>query len=113
MDKQIIDDEYLKVMKIETSEKMNYVHLDLIDEKVNSMNRVELMRWHPDYFKISYYTQDYDASELLKEFEKIGIKTRKPKKKSRIHKLLRIIAKENKRSFGEHRLDCCDLNRGK
>lgn len=107
----IMEEDLLKVLTIKTSEKMNYFHLDLIDEKINSMKDVELIRWHPDYFKITYYQYEYDQEELLSEFQALGIRLRKQKKESWIYKLLSSIAKENKKSFGDQSLDCCDLNK--
>jgi len=106
-----MEEDYLKALTIETSEKMNYFHLDLIEEKVNSMKDVELIRWHPTYFKVTYYPHEYSVEELVDEFKRMGIKIKKQQKVKWINKLLHTIIKENKQAFGENRLDCCDLNK--
>ena len=106
-----MEDDFLKALTIGTSEKMNYFHLDLIDEKVNNMKDVELLKWHPDYFKVSYYPYEYSEAELIEEFRSTGIEIKKRQKENWINRLLHKIIKENKRSFGENKLDCCDLNK--
>ena len=72
-----MEEDFLKALTIETSEKMNYFHLDLIDEKVNSMKDVELIRWHPDYFKVTFYPHEYCESELIDQFKGAGIQIKK------------------------------------
>ncbi len=106
-----MNEDYTKVLTFEASVKMDYSQKDLIDNKISSTSGMELLRWTPDYFKIKYYPHLYDESELISEFNKMGIKSRKHSKGSWLNNFLNTIAKENKKSFGDHRLDCCDLGK--
>jgi hypothetical protein len=105
-----MEGENTKVLIIETSDKMTYDQLELIDKIVSKMKGVELLRCSPDFYKIRYNIHLYDESEIINEIEKLGIKSKRFEKEKFLKWLLKMIANENTKSFENKRLTCCDLN---
>ena len=46
---------------------------------------------------------------IVQMIDRLGIRRRMPKKEGRFARRLRMMAENNKKQFGNGRLDCCDL----
>lgn len=104
-------EDFTKVSIIETSEKMASSQQDLIKDTIGSMSGIDLLQITPEFLKVKYYPHLHDKSELITVLKKIGLKLKQSEKPSFFKRLLNKIIKENRKSFGSQKLDCCDLNK--
>jgi hypothetical protein len=102
-------EDFTKVSIIETSEEMAPFQQDLIKDKIGSMSGIEILQLTPQFLKVKYYPYLHDETELITALKQIGLKRKQ--KPNFFRRLINKIIKENKKSFGNQKLDCCDLNK--
>lgn len=105
-----MNEEYIKLLKVKPIKKLDSFQLDMINKKISSMTGVEIEKVTPEFIMVKYYSHLQVKSQILNEFSSLGIVTRLQKKETFFKRMLNKLAKDNKETFGDSRLDCCDLN---
>ncbi len=87
------------------------------DEELESillnLQGVESLRFEKDRIHISFYPQLISLQAIKAEIEKIGMAPESKRSKGFFARYLDRMIESNRKSFGNGRLDCCDLNRKK
>ena len=84
-----------------------------LESVLSNLQGVESLRFEKDRIHISFYPQLISLQTIKAEIEKAGMAPQPKRSKSFIARYLDRMIESNRKSFGNGRLDCCDLNRKK
>jgi len=84
-----------------------------LESILSHLQGVESLRFEKDRVHISFYTQLISLQAIKAEIEKVGMAPESKKPKGFFARYLDRMIESNRKSFGNGRLDCCDLNRKK
>jgi len=84
-----------------------------LESVLSNLQGVESLRFEKDRVHISFYPQLISLQTIKAEIEKAGMAPEPKPSKGFFARYLDRMIESNRKSFGDGRLDCCDLNRKK
>jgi hypothetical protein len=81
-----------------------------LESILSSLQGVESLRFDKDRIHISFYPQLISLQTIKTEIEKAGMAPEPKRRKGFFARYLDRMIESNRKSFGNGRLDCCDLN---
>lgn len=82
-----------------------------LKESIDSLPGIKLTVTAGSAVTIEYYAEIISDSLIKEAVTESGLKLAVPKKRGRLARAIERMADKNRKTFGEGRLDCCDLNR--
>lgn len=102
--------DYLKTRKYESEKMMNYNKQKMLEEILHTINGINYVWINSTSITFDFYVQIVDEGYIKKTLIKAGFLFKEKSARNSFSRFIDKLAKENKKTYGNKKLDCCDLN---
>ncbi len=102
--------ESLLTKKYESKIPMNYKKQKMLEEVLHTVNGVNYVWINATSITFDFYIQLVDEVYIKKVLVKAGFLFKEKRITNFFSRFIDKLAKENKKTYGDKKLDCCDLN---
>lgn len=102
--------ESLITQKYESNKPMNYNKQKMLEEILHTINGVNYVWINSTSITLDFYVQIVDEGYIKETLIKAGFLFKEKSASNSFNRFIDKLAKENKKTYGNKKLDCCDLN---
>ena len=102
-----------EIVKYRFNKFLNEVEILELQQKLNELEGIDSFEISSDFIRIEYLPFKLSKESIQETLKKIGypVKIEKKKKKGFFERFINKLSKSNKETFGNQRLDCCDMKK--
>ena len=105
--------ENINITKVyKTTDNLSEDFIQKIKDHFNGLADLKILDFQSSHITLEFNPYIYSEAFLLSEVRKIGFTMRPERKRRNIFmEIIENLIKDNKKSFGNKRMNCCDLNK--